>query len=321
MKGGILRASTCDQAEANTSRVPEFEGWDSLLDDESRCVNQQVTNETVSSFAASVSSFSMPACLIRSSGSPETVIFLSPKYECTRADANYGDGWQDHYLPRPKPIHLIPANVEYQWFINGASDIVAVSWQWERVQEHCPELQSVPASAFDRLSRRGFEDDLIRHLIERIISASSLYPELGKLYTDGLLLSLFLTLLHLEPGRQHAGKRREKLGSAQSRRVIDFMHAHLAEDLAIPDLALLCGVSISHFSRAFKASFGVPPYRYFLRLRVESAMSMLRTGSVPLVTIAQACGFSDQSHFSKVFREMTGMTPSSYRWGSNERMN
>ena len=77
MKGGILRASTCDQAEANTSRVPEFEGWDSLLDDESRCVNQQVTNETVSSFAASVSSFSMPACLIRSSGSPETVIFLS----------------------------------------------------------------------------------------------------------------------------------------------------------------------------------------------------------------------------------------------------
>ena len=216
---------------------------------------------------------------------------------------------------------MIPANVEYQWFINGASDIVAVSWQWEKVQEHCPELQSVPVSAFDKLSRRGFEDDLIQHLIERIISASSLYPELGKLYTDGLLLSLFLTLLNLEPGRQHAGKQRERLSSVQSRRVIDFMHAHIAEDLAIPDLALLCGVSTSHFSRAFKESFGVSPYRYFLRLRVETAMSMLRTRSVSLATIAQACGFSDQSHFSKVFREITGTTPSSYRRGSNERMN
>jgi len=75
----------------------------------------------------------------------------------------------------------------------------------------------------------------------------------------------------------------------------------------------MAGFSVQHFSRTFKESVGMSPHRYILQCRIERAQHMLRNTQRPLSEIAQLAGFFDQSHLSKHFRRMTGMSPSAIR--------
>ncbi len=255
----------------------------------------------------------MPACSLISSGSPDLVLFLATRYDCTEADANYGSGWEDHFLAKPWPIHLIPADTSYHWIINGTADILALSWNWSDVQARYPELESVPAATLDVLCRRGFEYPLVGHLIARICSESDEGHPQGKMFIDSLFLSLLLALLGLRAPVAPVGLRRERLSPAQHRRVIEYMQAHLHEDIGLPQLADACGISVAHFSRAFKAMTGRPPYRFLLDLRVARAQQLLAAGTRTIADIALDTGFGDQSRFSKVFGQSVGMPPSAYR--------
>lgn len=293
--------------------IVELHGWSGVMQDGSRAAGHQAACHPVGSVALSASRLTMPACSLTSSGSPDFVLFLATRYDCTEADANYGSGWEDHFLAKPWPIHLIPADTSYQWLINGAADILALSWRWSDVQARYIELQSVPAGTFDGLCRRGFEDPLVRQLIERICSESDNGHPLGKLFVDSMFLSLVLALLGLRTPVDPVNPRRERLSPAQHRRVIEFMHAHLHEDIGLPQLADACGVSGAHFSRAFKAMTGCSPYRYLLDLRVARARQLLEAGTRTIADIAMDTGFGDQSRFTKVFRQSVGMPPSAYR--------
>lgn len=103
------------------------------------------------------------------------------------------------------------------------------------------------------------------------------------------------------------------LSRAQLRRVTDYIKANLAQDLSILDLATLTGMSKSHFSHSFKQSVGIAPYRYLMQQRVERAKQLLEQRSLPISTIALDCGFANQTHLTKVFRQMTGVTPKAYQ--------
>jgi AraC family transcriptional regulator len=74
-------------------------------------------------------------------------------------------------------------------------------------------------------------------------------------------------------------------------------------------------MSPSHFTRVFKATFGVSPYRYVMHERIEGAKDMLACGKLSASEVALAFGFSSQSHFVKVFRQFTGVTPRQFRTG------
>jgi AraC-like DNA-binding protein len=76
----------------------------------------------------------------------------------------------------------------------------------------------------------------------------------------------------------------------------------------------MAGLSVFHFARAFRQSFGMPPHSYLLRRRIERADRLLEQTELSLSEIALSTGFSDQSHFAKHFRRLTGMTPSTARW-------
>ena len=99
----------------------------------------------------------------------------------------------------------------------------------------------------------------------------------------------------------------------QLNRVTDYIEAHLADKITAMNLADLINVSVGRLTRAFKVSVGVPPFHYIGRRRVELACTMMRTTREPLSQLALACGLSDQAHLSRVFRRITGMTPSAWR--------
>ena len=98
------------------------------------------------------------------------------------------------------------------------------------------------------------------------------------------------------------------------RRVREFIEAHLEENISLQVLAVIVGLSMSHFARAFKQSEGVTPHDYVLRCRVRRAQELLADTELPLSEIAIAVGFADQSHCARRFREHVGLTPSRYRW-------
>ncbi|RFB78756.1 AraC family transcriptional regulator [Methylovirgula sp. 4M-Z18] len=95
------------------------------------------------------------------------------------------------------------------------------------------------------------------------------------------------------------------------RRVQDFVAAHLAEPLAIADLAACADLSPYHFARAFKRSTGEAPHAFVTRQRIARAKTLLH--DAPLADVAAACGFASQSHFTARFREATGVTPKVFR--------
>lgn len=97
------------------------------------------------------------------------------------------------------------------------------------------------------------------------------------------------------------------------RRVCEHIEAQLANGIRDRELASIAGLSESHFSRAFKESVGMSPHRYVSWRRIEVAAKMIADTQRPLSEISLAVGFSDQSHFTRMFRRLTGETPGVFR--------
>lgn len=104
------------------------------------------------------------------------------------------------------------------------------------------------------------------------------------------------------------------LPPAVTRRVREYVDAHLDEHIGLEVLAATAGLSVHHFAHAFRQSVGEPPHSYVLRRRIERAREMLTATDEPLSQIALAVGFSDHSHFARQFRRLVGVTPSAARW-------
>ena len=97
------------------------------------------------------------------------------------------------------------------------------------------------------------------------------------------------------------------------RRSIALMDARLEGDLRLDELACEAGLSISHFIRSFRESTGKTPYQFLLDRRVQRAQTLMRDPSASLAEIAKLSGFANQHHMARVFRSVTGATPSVYR--------
>jgi AraC family transcriptional regulator len=107
------------------------------------------------------------------------------------------------------------------------------------------------------------------------------------------------------------------LAAWQKRRVMDIVHAGLNEDLRLPTLANECGLSISHFCRAFKQSFGISVHQYVIHRRIEFAKFLLKSSSSSLAEIALRSGFCDQAAFSRTFSSLVGTSPR--RWLNEQK--
>ena len=98
------------------------------------------------------------------------------------------------------------------------------------------------------------------------------------------------------------------------RRVREYILVHLADNITNRVLAELVGLSSWYFARAFKQTAGLPPHRFLLQSRIDRVKQLLVETDLPLAQIAVLVGFADQSHCTRRFRELVGVTPSRFRW-------
>ena len=89
------------------------------------------------------------------------------------------------------------------------------------------------------------------------------------------------------------------------------------EDWPVRRLAEVSGVSQAHFARSFKQAFGVPPHRYLLTRRIEKAAALLRDTELPIIEVAFATGWNSLGTFGRIFRDITGESPSELRAREN----
>jgi AraC family transcriptional regulator len=99
----------------------------------------------------------------------------------------------------------------------------------------------------------------------------------------------------------------------QLNRVLDYIESSLNEDIRLSSLAEATGLSISHFATAFKQNTGLSPHQYVLHRRIARAKELLRNSVHSVLEASALTGFVDQSHFSKVFRRLVGITPREFR--------
>ena len=232
-----------------------------------------------------------------------------------------GDGRLQHHDAVPGTVWLCPAGIRED-MIRIYGDIP------ETVHMYLP-ASPLAATALRELDLDpdnvglhydgGFRDPLIEH-IARAVQTEMIDPAPGgKMLAETLAAALGVQILrhhsNLEPSAVTLPSVRGALDPRRLRRVVDFVEAHLREDLTIEALAGVACLSPFHFARAFKAATGSAPRRYVIDRRIGRARALLAESRMPLADIAEICGFSSQPHFTYWFKRLVGTTPGAYREG------
>jgi AraC-like DNA-binding protein len=210
---------------------------------------------------------------------------------------------------RPRHMSLAPAGME-MWgyspdvrFVKDATLTFDFAALGERL-----------ATPFDRnvisMPRLRFWDDRIWTLVRLLSEAVNDPDPSAQLYGDGLTAAIAARLFGDRPAAVADDK---GLAPWQLRRIVEYLDAHLPGRVDLAHLAALAGLSQSHFSRAFKASTGMAPYRWQLDARIRRAQALLIDTRASLDQVAQTTGFADAVHFGRTFRKITGATPAAWR--------
>jgi AraC family transcriptional regulator len=190
---------------------------------------------------------------------------------------------------------------------------------WTAFDEVTSELGRPRIDALNRRIGVEHRDETMLGLARALNPVLSRPERATALFTDHVFLAmvthLAVTYGGLKTGDQHtqAATKHRLLSPIEERRVTSRLLDDLAGDTSLSELAALCGRSRSHFIRAFKQSTGMPPHRWLLMQRVKRAKDLLCKTNAPIAEIALACGFSDQSHLTRVFSKAFNVSPGAWR--------
>jgi AraC-like DNA-binding protein len=124
---------------------------------------------------------------------------------------------------------------------------------------------------------------------------------------------LVLTLAELiaRHGEKPAGPTRVPTERALTRNIREYIDAHFATDISLSQLAAAFDRSPYHLARAFSKDVGLPPHCYLHTVRVRRARELL-DAAAPIAEVSLAVGYADQSHFTRRFKRLLGITPAQY---------
>jgi AraC family transcriptional regulator len=191
-----------------------------------------------------------------------------------------------------------------------------VSWQWASVTVK-PE---VLVDAGITVSARPFcvtHDAAVLSLLAEMDRLHALDGRLDATYCDSISVALTHYVgqryWQVSPAASRDRDLGDRLPSWRLRRVIDYIEANIASEIAIRDLTDLLDLSEGHFHRAFRATTGQTPLAFITARRIERAQQGLATSDEPIGRIAADAGFVSQSHFARTFRAKTGISPRTWR--------
>lgn len=205
---------------------------------------------------------------------------------------------EDIVVPKGKikiinPYDLHSADGEFTWrYINIMPDIDTIK---SIAQDMCCE-QIDCNIRFKSI----IDDATANHYFNQLLQAKEIDTE----YEEKFIIFISYLLEHYA----YQDKRIKKI-PLNIQTVLEYIHEHFLHDITLDILASVGGVSKYHLIKLFKEKTGLTPYQYILDMKIEYAAKLLKKG-YPLSHIAFECGFSDQSHFIRTFKQYFGYTPS-----------
>ena len=214
--------------------------------------------------------------------------------------------WAPGNVPQTKRLEYVAGSLSEAVYPPGVADHFVRGERDRAVDDLCQQLGIAG------------RDPVIDELARAILLAVAAGASIDSLFVDHVVSAL----------RAHAATRYSEAASLspqpglatwQERRAKQLMKEGLEANVSLRRLADECGLSVSHFIRAFRKSTGLPPHQWRLRLRIERAKDLMTRSKMPLSEIALNCGFVDQSHFTRVFARAVGVTPSAWRKANRSR--
>jgi AraC family transcriptional regulator len=152
-----------------------------------------------------------------------------------------------------------------------------------------------------------------REDVSKLISAAAATLDSDRASAKVCLLRAVELLTATGGGRPVQATIRGGLAPWQKRSVTAYVAANIGSTIRVSDLARVTRLSVGHFFRAYRESFGEPPLAHIARLRIKRAQSLMLTSGMSLSQVALDCGLHDQSHFTRVFRRIVGANPGIWR--------
>ena len=222
-----------------------------------------------------------------------------------------------------RELHTAPRMIE---IYEGGLSFDHCHWEGEAgrcvmVEFADADVQAMTHGELQRLDLRTqhelFDERISGITLELAEEALNGLPN-GRLYAQGLCVALIGALATHHASAAHtpsmAVARAGRFGPLQRRRLLEMIRSNLGADLSLARLADEAGLSVHHFVRVFKASFGATPHRYVQQQRLEAAVAALqRQGRRSIADIALDHGFASQAHMTDLMRRHLGVTPRAVR--------
>lgn len=156
-------------------------------------------------------------------------------------------------------------------------------------------------------------DQTLLHLGMALLPSLQKPEAAERLFVDQMLLATSTYVVGKYGNKAPLGPTRGMLSARHERIAKEYLSANVQGNVSLFEVATACGLSPTYFARSFKRTTGTPPYRWLLLQRLEKARSLLRSTDDSLADIAAACGFVDQSHFTRAFSRAIGISPGAWR--------
>jgi AraC-like DNA-binding protein len=158
------------------------------------------------------------------------------------------------------------------------------------------------------------KDIVLANLARALLPALQRPEEANALFVDQMTTAIGTYLVQRYGGKTiPVVSKAPTLSRAHLEMAKSILLEHLEGEVSIADVAEACSLSRGYFIRAFREATGMTPYQWLLNQRVERARQLISTSKTSLAEIAVACGFADQSHFTRVFSNLVGTTPGNWR--------
>jgi len=258
-----------------------------------------------------VERYQMPPCELPDLPVAHHIVELASQQHVSLGERPDWMGYLRPFSKYPGTCCFSPAGIRPTLRLFTQTNLIVCGLDPEFVEEVSEELDSNPVVQLR--VQIDIRDESLGYLMKLLEKAAMSGESSNNLYVDHLIYAFTLRLFSLKQDRQYTYIPQGALPAHKLRRVIERMNADLDIDLDLKTLAAESGYSRNHFLRMFRAATDCTPHLYFLRLRIDKAQSLMKKQSLRIRDIAESCGFTSQSQFSRVFRRVIGVTPRQYR--------